>query len=88
LEEPYRWHFSARSDAATECVAFAASVLRHYAEANRSFGCELTTRVGQMMLQRLQATREKLIAFMRNQRRLKYQVRPALDLLERGGIPT
>jgi len=36
LFPPYRWHFSARSHAATEPVAFAARVLRQYAEANIS----------------------------------------------------
>ena len=63
LFPPYRWHFSARSHAATEAVAFAAPVLRHYAEANQSFGYELAMRVGQVMLQRLQATRAKLVDF-------------------------
>jgi len=63
LFPPYRWHFSARSHAATEAVAFAAPVLRQYAEANHSFGYELAMRVGQVMLQRLQATRAKLVNF-------------------------
>ena len=63
LFPPYRWHFSARSHAATEAVAFAAPVLRHYAEANHSFGYELSMRVGQVILQRLQATRAKLVDF-------------------------
>ncbi len=63
LFPPYRWHFSARSHAATEAVAFAARVLRQYAEANQSFGYELAMRVGQVMLQRLQATRAKLVNF-------------------------
>src|SRR5271157_1356152 len=57
LFPPYRWHFSARSRAATEAVAFAAPVLRRCAETNRSFGYELAVRVGQGMFQRLQATR-------------------------------
>ena len=60
---PYRWHFSARSHAATEGVAFAARVLRHYAKVDQGFGHELAMRVGQMMLERLQATRAKLVDF-------------------------
>ena len=63
LFPPYRWHFSARSHAATEAVAFAAPVLRHYAQVNQSFGYDLAMRVGQVMLQRLQATRAKLVDF-------------------------
>ncbi len=63
LFPPYRWHFSTPSHAATEAVAFAAPVLRHYAEANHSFGYELAIRVGQVMFLRLQATRSKLADF-------------------------
>jgi len=63
LFPPYRWHFTARSHAATEAVAFAAPVLLHYAEANHSFGYELSMLVGQVMFQRLQATRAKLVDF-------------------------
>jgi hypothetical protein len=43
LFSPYRRHFSARSHAATEAVAFAAPVLRHYAQVNKSFGYDLAT---------------------------------------------
>ena len=63
LFPPHRWHFTARSHAATEAVAFAAPVLLHYAEANHSFGYELSMLVGQVMFQRLQATRAKLVDF-------------------------
>lgn len=63
LFPPYRWHFSARTHSATEAVAFAAPVLRHYAEADHSFGYELAMRVAQVILQRLQATRAKLVDF-------------------------
>ena len=44
-------------------VAFAAPVLHCYAEANHDFGYELGMRVGQVILQRLQATRAKLADF-------------------------
>ena len=63
LFPPYRWHFSARSHGVTDAVAFDARVLRQFAEANHGFGYELAMRVGQVMLQRLQATREQLVHF-------------------------
>lgn len=63
LFPPYRWHFSARSVELTEAVAFGAHGLRKYAEENHDFGYELTTRVGQIVLQRLQATRLQLVEF-------------------------
>jgi hypothetical protein len=56
LFPPYLWHFDARSHAATEAVAFDARVLRQHAEIDHSFGYELAMRLGQVMLQRLQAT--------------------------------
>jgi hypothetical protein len=37
--------------------------LRNYAEKNHDFGYELTRRVSQVMLQRLQATRLNLVEF-------------------------
>jgi len=49
-------YFDARSRAATEAVAFDARVLRQHAEIDHSFGYELAMRLGQVMLQRLQAT--------------------------------
>lgn len=63
LFPPYRWHFSARSVELTETIAFGANELRKYAEENHDFGYELTTRVGRIILQRLQATRLQLVEF-------------------------
>jgi CRP/FNR family cyclic AMP-dependent transcriptional regulator len=57
LFPPYRWHLSARSADITEAVCFGARGLRDYAEENHDFGYDLAMRVGQIMLQRLQATR-------------------------------
>jgi CRP/FNR family transcriptional regulator, cyclic AMP receptor protein len=57
LFRPYRWHLSARSADITEAVCFGARGLRDYAEENHDFGYDLAMRVGQIMLQRLQATR-------------------------------
>jgi CRP/FNR family transcriptional regulator, cyclic AMP receptor protein len=63
LFPPYRWHFSALSVDITEAVAFGAHGLRKYAEENHDFGYELITRIGQVVLQRLQATRLQLVEF-------------------------
>jgi CRP/FNR family transcriptional regulator, cyclic AMP receptor protein len=63
LFSPYRWHFSAHSIDLTEAVAFGAQGLRKYAHENHDFGYELTKRVSQVILQRLQTTRLKLTDF-------------------------
>jgi hypothetical protein len=63
LFPPYRWHFSARSGAFTEAIALQARALREYAEENHDFGYELAKRVGQVILDRLQATRLRLVNF-------------------------
>ena len=63
LFSPYRWHFSAHSIELTEAVAFSAHGLRNYAEKNHDFGYELTRRVSEVILQRLQATRLNLVEF-------------------------
>jgi CRP/FNR family cyclic AMP-dependent transcriptional regulator len=63
LFPPYRWHFSARSVDFTEMITFSVHELRKHAEENHDFGYELTTRVGQVVLERLQATRLQLLEF-------------------------
>jgi CRP/FNR family cyclic AMP-dependent transcriptional regulator len=63
LFPPYRWHFSARSIDATATVALDARALREKAQENHDFGYDITIRVAQVMLQRLQATRMQLLDF-------------------------
>jgi CRP/FNR family transcriptional regulator, cyclic AMP receptor protein len=63
LFAPYRWKFTARALEPCELVAFCARSLREKAEENHDFGYELLTRVSRVMLQRLQATRRRLIEF-------------------------
>lgn len=63
LFPPYRWQFSARSVDATEIIEFSAASLRAKAEAYPEFGRDLVTRMAQVLLQRLQATRLKLQEF-------------------------
>jgi CRP/FNR family transcriptional regulator, cyclic AMP receptor protein len=61
LFPPYRWHFSARSIDNTHVVAFDAHAIRQIAEEDHDFGYDITKRVGQILLQRLQATRMQLL---------------------------
>jgi len=63
LFPPYCWQYSARSVDATEIVAFSAASLRQQAEKDPAFGRDLVTRMAQVLLQRLQATRQKLQEF-------------------------
>ena len=63
LFPPYRWHFTARAIEPCEIVAFGAVSLRDKAEENHDFGYDLMRRVSQVMLERLQATRRKLVEF-------------------------
>jgi CRP/FNR family transcriptional regulator, cyclic AMP receptor protein len=63
LFAPHQWQFTARALEPVEAVAFGAASLRENAEENHDFGYELLTRVGHVMLQRLQATRRRLIEF-------------------------
>ena len=60
LFPPYRWQFSARSVDATEVIVHSADQLRKLAQENPAFGKELVTRMAQVLLERLKATREKL----------------------------
>jgi CRP/FNR family transcriptional regulator, cyclic AMP receptor protein len=60
---PYRWHFNANSRDITETVVFDARKLREYAAENHDFGYDLASRIAQVMLQRLQATRLRLVEY-------------------------
>jgi len=63
LFPPYQWQYTARSIDATEIVSFSAASLRAMAEENPAFGRELVTRMANVLLHRLQATRCKLQEF-------------------------
>ena len=60
---PYHWQFSARSIDATEVIVLSAAALRAKAEQYSAFGRDLVNRMAQVLLQRLQATRQKLGEF-------------------------
>lgn len=61
LFSPYLWHFNARALEPTEAVFIYATPLRDECESDHELGYELMKRMAQVMLDRLQATRWKLL---------------------------
>jgi CRP/FNR family cyclic AMP-dependent transcriptional regulator len=61
LFEPYRWYFDAWADEPTRTLYFQSNVLREQCEQDPKLGYELMTRVSRVVVQRLQATRSKLL---------------------------
>lgn len=61
LFPPYCWHFGARAVEATEAVVFKADAIRRAARENPAFGYDLAIQVGGILLERLQATRMRLL---------------------------
>ncbi len=58
---PYRWHFSGRIFEPTRAIALDGKCLRAKGEADHDLGYELMKRVAQIMMERLQATRLRLL---------------------------
>jgi CRP-like cAMP-binding protein len=61
LYPPYRWHFTATAIEPVEVVALGARTLRARMDDNHDFGYDIAIRVGRVMLDRLQATRMRLL---------------------------
>ena len=61
LIPPYRWHFGARAIEATSAILLDTGQLRTLAEQDPSFGYALAVRLLVMVLDRLQATRARLL---------------------------
>jgi hypothetical protein len=61
LFPPYYWHFNAIAEEPTETVFFYGSRLLQECDRNHDFGYELFKRMSQILISRLQATREKWI---------------------------
>ncbi|MGB9475541.1 MAG: cyclic nucleotide-binding domain-containing protein [Candidatus Udaeobacter sp.] len=59
---PHVWHFSARAVEPTEAIFFYGTILREYCERDPSLGYELFKRMAPIMLRRLQAARDKMLA--------------------------
>ena len=58
---PYRWHFDARALEPVGAISVDAECLRAKAEADPAFGYLLMKRIAAVMLDRLQATRVRLL---------------------------
>ena len=61
LFPPYRWHFDARAVIPVEAIALDGGCLRAKAEHDPALGYELTKRMSAVILDRLQATRMRLL---------------------------
>lgn len=59
---PYVWHFTARAAEPTTAIFFYGTILRQYCERDHSLGYELFKRMSAVMIKRLQAAREKILA--------------------------
>lgn len=61
LFPPYMWHFAARAVEPTLAIALDAAMLRDCCEADHDFGYELMRRTSAVIIERLQATRLRLL---------------------------
>lgn len=62
LFPPFSWHFSARAVEPTQCTVLDGGHLLVTAEEDPKFGYDLMRRISQVLVGRLQATRERLVA--------------------------
>ena len=62
LFPPYVWHFTARAIEPTDSILFYGSILREYCERDHSLGYDLFRRMSAVMINRLKAAREKMLA--------------------------
>ena len=58
---PYRWHFDVRAQTLVRAVAVDGACLRAKADSDPAFGYELMKRLGSVILERLQASRLRLL---------------------------
>lgn len=61
LFAPYRWHFDARALSRVRATAFDATCLRAKCDDDTAFGYDLMKRFAQVMIERLQWTRLRLL---------------------------
>jgi CRP-like cAMP-binding protein len=61
LFPPYRWSFDARAVEPVRAIAFDGACLRGKCEADHDLGYELMKRMAQVIIERLQATRLRLL---------------------------
>ena len=65
---PYVWQFTGRAIEPTSALFFYASILRDYCEKDHSLGYELLKRISAVMVKRLQAAHDQMLAFYSNSR--------------------
>ena len=61
LFPPYYWHFDARATVPTKAIFFYGTWLRENCERDHDFGYEMMKRMSAIIIERLQATRRKLV---------------------------
>ena len=59
---PHVWHFTARALQPTVAIFFYGTILREYCERDHSLGYELFKRMSAVMMKRLQAARDTMLA--------------------------
>ena len=62
LFPPYVWHFDARTTEPTSALFFYGTILREYCAKDPSLGFELFKRMSQVMIERLQSARARLLS--------------------------
>jgi CRP-like cAMP-binding protein len=68
LFPPYCWHFDARAEGDTDALSFPATQLRDDCETDKTFGYALLKQIAELLIQRLQATRLKLVQAHKTER--------------------
>ncbi|MFR9749667.1 Crp/Fnr family transcriptional regulator [Nocardia sp. 004] len=66
LVPPYRWHFGAVTAEPVDAIEFDSATLTEFADSDPRFGHALTRMLFEAMLERLQATRARLLDLYRN----------------------
>jgi CRP-like cAMP-binding protein len=65
LFPPYHCHYDARATQETTAVSFDAAILREQCERDPALGYELMKRMAGVIAHRLQATRQKLVQYIK-----------------------
>lgn len=65
LFPPYYWHFNARAAEPTKAIFFYGTRLREQCDENPELGYELMKRMAEIIIKRLQATRQQLVELHR-----------------------
>jgi CRP-like cAMP-binding protein len=84
---PYVWHFTARAAEPVTAIFFYGTILREYCERDDALGYELFKRMGAVMVKRLQAAREKMVAIHAHETQLQPVVVQSLFMDQELDIP-